>query len=94
LLLLDEPYSGLDTASVSSLDEILYEAISEGSAVLMTTHDFEHGLHLADRLDVLLGGHIAASLSHEEMQNITPADWYLRKLDEFISQTAGAQPVC
>jgi heme exporter protein A len=56
LLLLDEPESGLDSQSVSRLDEIIDEYRSKGRTVVMTTHIVDHALEIADRAVVLTNG--------------------------------------
>lgn len=42
LLLLDEPFAGLDAPSGELLDALLAELAAEGRGVLMATHDLEH----------------------------------------------------
>ena len=44
LLLLDEPYTGLDQASAESLSLLLREVALSGRAVVMTTHEMGRGL--------------------------------------------------
>jgi heme exporter protein A len=44
LILLDEPYTGLDANAVQMLNEILDEAVSAGRTVILTTHDLDQGL--------------------------------------------------
>jgi ABC-type multidrug transport system ATPase subunit len=56
LLLLDEPESGLDSQSVSRLDEIIDEYRSNGRTVVMTTHIVDHALEIVDRAVVLTNG--------------------------------------
>jgi len=63
LLLLDEPESGLDSQSVSRLDELIDEYRRAGRTVVMTTHIVEHGLEIADRAVVLSGGAVALDSS-------------------------------
>jgi manganese/iron transport system ATP-binding protein/manganese/zinc/iron transport system ATP- binding protein len=41
ILLLDEPFTGLDTTSAARLEELLRELAQEGRAVLIATHDLE-----------------------------------------------------
>jgi ABC-type Mn2+/Zn2+ transport system ATPase subunit len=41
VLLLDEPFTGLDTASAALLEELLAELAAEGRALLIATHDVE-----------------------------------------------------
>ena len=58
LLLLDEPFTGLDASSAERLSARLTEAKGETS-ILLTTHDVERGVALADRISILEGGRIA-----------------------------------
>jgi ABC-type Mn2+/Zn2+ transport system ATPase subunit len=44
LLLLDEPYSGLDSASAEQLTALLHELAAEGTAIIVATHDLEQAL--------------------------------------------------
>src|SRR5690606_7726295 len=55
LLLLDEPYAGLDAAGAHLLDEVLGDA-SRGRGVVIVTHEVERGVALAGRLLVLRAG--------------------------------------
>ncbi len=58
LLLLDEPYTGLDASSSERLTTRLADAKGETS-ILLTTHDVDRGVSIADRVSILEGGSIA-----------------------------------
>lgn len=58
ILLLDEPFTGLDTAAQSMLSNLLTALKAEGRTVFLATHDFAHGLALADRFGILLQGRL------------------------------------
>lgn len=58
-LLLDEPESGLDQRAREILDGIIDDYRSEGRIVIMTTHELERGLRIADRLAVIDRGKVA-----------------------------------
>jgi heme exporter protein A len=58
LLLLDEPYTGLDVVSSERLSTRLSDIKGETS-ILLTTHDVDRGVALADRISILEGGRIA-----------------------------------
>lgn len=60
LLLLDEPHAGLDAQGVALLDTVLAER-RPGRAVLLVTHDVEHGLRLADHVMVMRRGRCVLS---------------------------------
>ena len=56
LVLLDEPFTGLDDESTSRLIARLRAVRLEGAIVLMATHDFESADGLVDRTVCLTGG--------------------------------------
>ncbi|MDO5644651.1 MAG: anchored repeat-type ABC transporter ATP-binding subunit [Dermabacter sp.] len=53
VLLLDEPFTGLDMPSQSLLSDLFLELAREGCALVMSTHDLTHALHIADRVLLL-----------------------------------------
>ena len=59
ILLMDEPETGLDQEAVSILDEVIKSRINDGKAALITTHSFERGLSIGDRLAILTQGEIS-----------------------------------
>ena len=73
ILLLDEPYTGLDQHATRMLHGLLQVAGPNSRTVVMTTHNLEQGLGLCDRLVMLTKGRIVydvakASLTLSEMQ--------------------------
>jgi len=58
LLLLDEPFTGLDDASATALRERLMAVRAGGALVIVTTHDLEAIEPLVDTAYVLTGGRI------------------------------------
>src|SRR5262249_59438524 len=59
LLLLDEPFSGLDPAAVLRLQTLLAELRRAGHAILLSTHDVERVAEVATRVAILHRGRIA-----------------------------------
>lgn len=59
LLLLDEPYTGLDPNGAELLREMLETLHGRGITVLLATNDLERGLEGADRAVLLRGGRLA-----------------------------------
>jgi ABC-type multidrug transport system ATPase subunit len=53
LMLLDEPYNGLDADGMTFVDTKIGEAKSRGRTIVLATHDRGRALPLADRLAVL-----------------------------------------
>ncbi len=67
VLLLDEPYTGLDQDACDMLDAVLRQVTSRGRTVVMTSHDLVRAADLASRFDVLSRGSIQASLPRQEL---------------------------
>jgi heme exporter protein A len=61
LILLDEPYTGLDGQAVGMLNDVLDEIVAAGRTVILTTHDLEQGLRAATRAIVMDRGKIVLS---------------------------------
>jgi len=60
LLLLDEPFTGLDEAAREALRDRLRAARAAGTIVILTTHDLAAIERLADRSVTLVDGRLAA----------------------------------
>lgn len=58
LVLLDEPYSGLDPQAVRQFQEILSRAHRRGMTIVLTTHDIENGLEVCDHATILREGRL------------------------------------
>jgi len=59
LLLLDEPFTGLDAEAVAALQRVLVILREAGHAIVLTTHDLERAAPVATRLAILHQGRIA-----------------------------------
>lgn len=68
LLFLDEPTVGLDIQSRELMWSTLRRLVSEGAAIVLTTHYLEEAETLADRVAVLAKGHVIASGTVNEMR--------------------------
>jgi ABC-type multidrug transport system ATPase subunit len=49
LLVLDEPFTGLDERSVKLLQEVLREALERGSTIVLSSHQIPEVMALATR---------------------------------------------
>ncbi|MFJ8580975.1 anchored repeat-type ABC transporter ATP-binding subunit [Micromonospora sp. NPDC093277] len=69
ILLLDEPFTGLDMPTQELLGDLFASLAQEGRAVLMTTHDLVAAMASCTRL-VLLNGRVIADGRPEELQDV------------------------
>ena len=62
VLLLDEPYTGLDQQGCTMLNQLLAEERDQQRTILVTTHELSFVRQVASRFDILHHGKIAESL--------------------------------
>lgn len=70
LLLIDEPFMGLDIYAVDYFEEILREKISGGTGILLTTHQLDRVKGLANEFIMLKEGKILHKGLIEEFETI------------------------
>lgn len=81
-ILLDEPFSGLDTRLRSAVrDEALHLLKSDNVTTMIVTHDPEEAMFMADRIAVMRDGRIE--------QVGAPAEIYTRPASEFVAEFMG-----
>jgi ABC-2 type transport system ATP-binding protein len=56
LLVLDEPFSGLDPVNQENLEKLIRAEQARGATVLFSTHVMAHAERLCDRLAIIAGG--------------------------------------
>lgn len=66
ILLLDEPYTGLDQAASERFTDLLAETGRAERTVIMTTHNLEQGLALCDRVLVMNRGEVVFTGARDE----------------------------
>jgi branched-chain amino acid transport system ATP-binding protein len=69
VLLLDEPFSGLDSAESGRLGDLLDELVGEGLAVLLVEHDMEMVMRLCQTIHVLNFGRTIAVGTPDEIKS-------------------------
>lgn len=67
LLVLDEPFVGLDPKAALALKNIMREMCSQGSAIFFSTHVLEVAQKLCDRIVIIKQGKIVAAGRMEEL---------------------------
>ena len=83
IILLDEPFSGLDSRLRAQVrDDTLHVLKESGAAVILVTHDPEEALFLADQVVLMRDGRI--------VQHGTPGDLYRHPVNDFAAGFFGA----
>jgi ABC-2 type transport system ATP-binding protein len=81
VLLLDEPFDGVDPLGVEATLEVIADARARGSAVLVSTHLRELAVQACQEALVLRGGAAVAGMPAVEMSGEAGADAYRALLD-------------
>jgi ABC-2 type transport system ATP-binding protein len=69
LIILDEPFTGLDAGSARVVKGVLRERVLAGCAVIMTTHILEVAERMADRIGVMADGRLIADGTLDELRH-------------------------
>jgi heme exporter protein A len=76
LLLLDEPYTGLDALGASVLTETLGRLRGEGATLVLVTHNIAEGLAVATHAAVMRAGRLIRCERRDEWDSVSFADEY------------------
>ncbi|RXZ47237.1 ABC transporter ATP-binding protein [Agromyces fucosus] len=68
VLVLDEPFSGLDPMAVETVQGVLSDAAASGAPVLFSSHQLDIVERLCDDLVIIAGGRIAAAGSRDSLR--------------------------
>jgi ABC-2 type transport system ATP-binding protein len=72
LMVLDEPFAGLDPSAVDSLSEVLRAETARGTAVLFSSHQLDLVERLCDRIVIIDQGKVLASGTLDELLARSP----------------------
>jgi len=72
LLVLDEPFAGLDPSAVDSLSDVLRAEVARGTAVLFSSHQLDLVERLCQRVVILEQGRVLASGTLDELRARLP----------------------
>ena len=59
LIVLDEPFSGLDAINQGKLEVLIREQAAEGATIIFSTHVIAHAERLCERIAIIAGGKVA-----------------------------------
>lgn len=72
LLVLDEPFSGLDPVNQERLEALILAERDRGATILFSTHVMAHAQRLCDRLAIIAGGRRRFEGTVEEARGLLP----------------------
>ena len=76
VLLLDEPYTGLDALGAAALTEILMRLRADGATLVLVTHNINEGLAVASHAAVMHGGRLLRLERRDTLDTESYADEY------------------
>lgn len=83
LLVLDEPFVGLDPKAAHTLKEVMKELCQNGSAVFFSTHVLDVAEKLCNKIAIIKGGKIIASgITEELLGDKSLEDVFLEVVDD------------
>ena len=68
LIIMDEPFVGLDPLAAHKLKQIMREHCDKGGAIFFSTHVLEVAEKLCDKVAIIKGGKLIRSGSMEEVK--------------------------
>ena len=75
LLILDEPFSGLDPVAVDVMSQVLRERAEAGVPTLLSSHQLDIVERLCDRVVIIRAGRLVAGGSIDELQSTAHKRW-------------------
>ena len=97
LLVLDEPFSGLDPVGVDVLAAVLQSQVGEGTAVVFSSHQLDLVERLSDEVTIIDGRRVVASGQVADVRRCQGADRLRVALDDgstaWADQVAGVKVV-
>jgi ABC-2 type transport system ATP-binding protein len=84
LLVLDEPFSGLDPIAMESMSALLVDMARGGAAVLFSSHQLDIVEHLCEDVVVIDSGHVVLTGELDKIRDAAP--------DRYLEVTVAADP--
>ena len=77
ILVLDEPFAGLDPEAVDSMSEVLHERAAVGVPVIFSSHQLELVERISDRVGIIQRGHLVACGTVDELRAGGPERYWV-----------------
>lgn len=85
LLVLDEPFSGLDPVGIDSLSRVLHDEAAAGATVLFSSHQLDLVEHICESVAIINRGRVVASGTVDDLATAGPT----RLLVEVVGDPQG-----
>ena len=82
LIIMDEPFVGLDPKAAHLLKEMMRQVCDEGGAIFFSTHVLEVAEKLCDKVAIIKGGHLIRSGTMEEVKGDDSLEDVFLELEE------------
>jgi ABC-2 type transport system ATP-binding protein len=69
LIVLDEPFSGLDAINQGRLEQLIRREARQGATIIFSTHVIAHAERLCERIAIIAGGKVAFEGRVDEARN-------------------------
>ena len=98
MLILDEPFSGLDPVAVNVMSDMLRERANRGVPVIFSSHQLDLVQRLCDRVGIVTKGHMVAEGGVDKLRSqgpprfevATPARGWYPEGTELVAETPDA----
>ncbi|MFD1861262.1 ATP-binding cassette domain-containing protein [Aeromicrobium camelliae] len=77
ILVLDEPFSGLDPVAVELMSQVLREEAARGVPVLFSSHQLDLVERLCDRVGIIKNGRMVASGTLDQLRRTEHPQWII-----------------
>ena len=81
LILMDEPFVGLDPVASHQLKQVMHRHCQEGGAIFFSTHVLEVAEKLCDKVAIIKGGRLVTSGTMEEVRGQTSLEQVFLELE-------------
>jgi ABC-2 type transport system ATP-binding protein len=96
LLVLDEPFAGLDPVAVDVMSEVLRERAKAGTPVIFSSHQLDIVERLCDRVGIIQAGRMVVTGTVTELRSTGPARYWVdapMAADDWTARLSGVKLV-
>ncbi len=94
LILLDEPFTGIDPVTIANIQDIVRDLRSTGISILVTDHQVRETLQITDRSYVIRAGEVLCHGTPTEVLNhpVARTVYFGKNIERSLAETVGVDP--